>query len=857
MVRPVTAEQQPIRTPDQRLRVFVSSTLGELANERGAARRAIEALHLTPVMFEMGARPHPARALYRAYLDQSHVFLGIYWERYGWVAPAESVSGLEDEYLLSGSLPRLVYLKDPAPERESRLRELIDRIQADDTVAYKRFEDVEEIERLITEDLAVMLSERFLEPDADALPASTAWGVRLPQPASPIVGRDAELSELTDVLVDDDVRLVTLVGPGGIGKTRLGLELARSVAPRFVDGAVMVRLDGTRADEDVLPAIAAAMGVTIEATARPDAVLTSAIGRRRVLLLLDNFEHVLGAAAGVGGLLEQCPNLTVLVTSRAPVGLRAEHEYHVPPLAVPVGNEEAGVRTAAVELFVERARSVRDDFVLDDDNRDAVFELCRRLEGIPLALELAAARVRMLVPAELVTRLDERLHILGVRGPGVPERQRTLSATIEWSFDLLHPDQRALFARLSVFEEGFTLEQAEQVCGSNIDVLDALSGLVEHSLVAPWATDAPEPRFGMFNMIRAFARDQLLESGEGQAVADHHLDFFADLAVAGAGGLQSTDFHSWMPRILPEWGNMRSAWLHAIDTGAGHRAVDLARCAFVCMWVLGRLRELAPLIDATLATDDALDDGDRGRLLLGGALVAYAAGDYESCRHYLADFEDLRDAVADDSLAGAAALYRAFLAVDQWDMVEFERSLTEAETLLRAADDRWTLGFCPGTRGVLSYIIGDFETASALESEAFALGVESGNDVLAVQAAVFLVMVTLAAGDTDGARYLAGRTLTYVERYPYWEATAYAYEAIANLAAADGAVEAAARLIGAADTLRSTISSSVWPLVRSMRDQIVGRVREAISADRYEQLHEEGGELGPPRVLAIAREVLG
>ncbi len=177
---PLAVEQQPIRTPDQRLRVFVSSTLGELANERVAARRAIEALHLTPVMFELGARPHPARALYRAYLDQSHVFLGIYWERYGWVAPDETVSGLEDEYLLSGSLPRLVYLKAPAPEREPRLRELIDRIQADDTVAYKRFEDIDEIERLITEDLAVLLSERFLEPDDDAHPASTAWGVRLP-----------------------------------------------------------------------------------------------------------------------------------------------------------------------------------------------------------------------------------------------------------------------------------------------------------------------------------------------------------------------------------------------------------------------------------------------------------------------------------------------------------------------------------------------------------------------------------------------------------------------------------------------------------------------------------------------------
>jgi hypothetical protein len=243
-------------------------------------------------------------------------------------------------------------------------------------------------------------------------------------------------------------------------------------------------------------------------------------------------------------------------------------------------------------------------------------------------------------------------------------------------------------------------------------------------------------------------------------------------------------------------------------------------------------------------------------MLLGGALVCYSIGDTDRCARHLDDFEKRRSAVADDSLAGTAALYRAFLAADRWDVIEFDRALGEAEALLRAADDRWTLGFCPGTRGVLSYILGDLASASDFESEAFMLGVESGNDVLTMQAAVFLVMISLAAGDPDGAHYLAENTLTYVERYPYWEATAYAYEVIADLALIRGNTDDAARLVGAAETLRSAGSASVWALVRSLREEIVERVRAVMDEDSYDQMHREGGELGPPRLLAIAREVL-
>jgi predicted ATPase len=853
VVREATASGTPIRTPDQRLRVFVSSTLGELADERAAARRAIERLRLTPVMFELGARPHPARALYRSYLAQSHVFVGLYWERYGWVAPDETISGLEDEYMLSSSLPRLVYLKDPAPAREPRLAELIERIRADDTVAYKRFETAAEIERLLTEDLALLLSERFIEPDE---PGATAWGVRLPLPPSPIIGRDLELAALRLMLTSPAARLVTLVGPGGVGKTRLALEVARDLAGGFRDGAVMVKLDGARDGDEVLPTIAAAMGVTIEAFAAVEDILVKAIGSRHVLLLLDNVEHVLDAAPSIGRLLERCPNLTLLATSRTPIGLRAEQEFPVEPLGLPETATDDSA--AAVRLFVERARGVRHDLVLDDDDaRLAVCELCQRLEGLPLAIELAAARVRLLTPRELLERLDERFEILATSAREAPERQRTLRATIEWSYDLLDESERRLLRLLSVFEGGFTLEDVDCVSYDDADVLDTLSGLVDHSLVSVRsADDASVPRFGMFNMIRAFARERLEASEEAATVRTRHLACFAGLASKGAAGLRSPEFDRWMDRIGPEWENLRAAWRHAIDVSDGPRAVELGECAFVFMWALGRFRELDPLIEATLAAVPPVDESSRAAMLVGGALVKYSIGDYDAARRNLDAFDAVRDALQDDSLAGAAALYGAFLAAEELDVEAILRGLDDAERLLRAAGDEWTLGFCPGTRGVLAYVVGDFDAAARYEREALELAERSGNEVLALQALVFQVMVKLSLDDMPGARALLGRTLDYVERHPYWDSTAYAYEAAAGVSLEDGEVERAAQLIGAANTVRETSSSTIWPLVRALRDRIVEQTVAELGDERYAAGVSRGVHLGPPRAVALAREVV-
>jgi len=318
-----------IVTPDQRLRVFVSSTLQELAGERAAASKAIAALRLTPVLFEFGARPHPPRALYRAYLEQSQLFVGLYWQSYGWVGPGESISGIEDEYRLSEGLPRLLYVKEPAPEREPRLREFLEGIKAEGSVSYKRFGTAAELGELLARDLALVLTERFQETAA-RVALSTPPARLLPAPRTSFVGRESELTQIEELLAGG-TRLLTLTGPGGIGKTRLAVEAARRVGDQYADGVAFVPLDGVESAELMPAAIAEALGVSEPGDAV--AALGRYLRRRRLLLVLDNFEHVMGAASVVTALVEGAPGLTVLVTSRELLRLSGENELQVPPLS--------------------------------------------------------------------------------------------------------------------------------------------------------------------------------------------------------------------------------------------------------------------------------------------------------------------------------------------------------------------------------------------------------------------------------------------------------------------------------------------------------------------------------------------
>ena len=523
-----------IRTPDQRLRVFVSSTLQELADERAASKEAIQRIRLTPVMFEMGARAHPPRELYRAYLAQSDVFIGLYWQRYGWVAPNETISGLEDEYRLAKAMPKLIYIKR-ADSREDRLKQLIHSIQDEDQVSYRPFSDAAELKELIEDDLALMLTERFSatsagtasaaapEPALDAPPLSQA-----PVERGELIGREPQVALVMELLKRQDTGLITLTGPGGTGKTRLAIHLANTAGPLFADGAFYVPLAGVRNARDVVPTIVTTLEIpTSTGGGDTDAarLLLGFLRARSALLVLDNCEQVLEAAADLNKLLAGCPHLTILATSREPLRIRGEHEVPIPPL--PHAYQAGGANTPVMLLFEERAREVRPDFAINDDNRAAVAELCRRLDALPLAIELAAARVRVLSPQAMLPRLNQSLALLTGGKRDLPERHQTLRAALEWSLDLLHPEERVFFRRLGVFAGTFSEEAAAAVVAAagdadaGIDALDGLTSLVEKNLLVRDEARGVA-RFHMLETVRELARERVAEAGEERAARLRH-----------------------------------------------------------------------------------------------------------------------------------------------------------------------------------------------------------------------------------------------------------------------------------------------------------------------------------------------
>ena len=634
------AETEAIRTPDQRVRVFVSSTLQELAPERQAVRDAVTRLRLVPVLFELGARPQPPQQVYRAYLAQSQVFVGVYWQSYGWIAPGEQVSGLEDEYLMAAALPRLLYVKSPAPDRDPRLAAMLDRITEAADVSYQHFSTAADLQRLVENDLAQLLSERFGMADLPASGPNGAAGMAAtwPEPATPLVGRDQEADAIRDLVVREGVRLVTLTGPGGVGKSRLALEAARRLASRFRDGVRFVNLSAVPAADLVAAAIAAGLGLSTSG-GRLLSDLESYLHSRQLLLLLDNFEQVTDAAPLVTTLLGAAPGVAALVTSRTVLRVSGEHEFPVPTLPVPQAGTDADPATtqqyASVRLFAERAHAAAADFELTSDNAGTVAEICRRLDGLPLAIELAAARVRVLPPQALLARLDDRLRLLTGGARDLPERQRTLRNTLDWSFDLLSPPEQALLARLGVFAGTFDLRAVEAVSGDPatspadpgqaVQVIDTLSALVDSSLVRQEARSG-EPRFRLLETIRDYALQCLRDGTDWANAHDRHAAYFFALAKPAAAEVQGRGQLGWLDRLEAEHDNLRAAvsWLADGDIES---AVRLFWVTWRFWWLHGHSAELAGFEEKFAAGSERLPPYQHALALTGAGFVLLANED--------------------------------------------------------------------------------------------------------------------------------------------------------------------------------------------------------------------------------------
>jgi predicted ATPase len=837
----VAAPEGLIAPHDRRVRVFVSSTLVELAAEREAARAAITSLRLTPVMFELGARPHPPRELYRSYLAQSDVFVGVYGERYGWVAPGSEVSGLEDEYLLSGDLPRLLYVKTPAPAREPRLTAMIERIWADSGASTTPYRDPADLARLLADDLAVLLTERF---DASRpRPAAAAADLEPappPVPPTAMLGRERELEEVLELLRRPGVRLVTLLGPGGIGKTRLALEAAARLAAPVTAFADLAPLSGP---ELVPAAVAAALGVRAEGTRPVLDVLADRIGRRSVLLVLDNFEHVVEAAPVVARLLAACPDLRLLVTSRSVLHVLGEHEVPLPPL-------DPG---PAAEVFVERARQVRPDLELDEDTLQAVRQVVARLDGIPLAIELAAARVRLLPPEALARRLDRRLD-LSSQDVDRPARQQTLRTTVGWSYALLGRAERSLLRRLSVFAGGFSLEAAEAVAGGDPvdDVLETLSALVGHSLVSPDAGSRGEPRFRMLETVREFAAERLDQAGEREPTMRILTEYLRGLAQRAEAGIIRGDARRWLARIDADLATLRAGVDWALEQDDAVLAVRLTAPLTRYWWVRGLLGQMLDVAErvAALPSAASLPAREAALLLWTRGTIRIALGRAAEAVPLLEEVVATR-AAGDQLLLGPALFSLALVTPVEEGAGNVRDLLTQAVDLARANGDRWGVALALIPLGDLALLEGDVAAARPMHEEVLALAEATEDDHMRAQAHDQLGLDALLAGELDAAGEQLRRAAALHGELRDHEGIAYCLEGFAALALAVGRAEEAARLMGTAAEARRLVGVAVWPFMQPLHERLETFARTALP-DGFDPAFSAGLTLEPLVVLADA-----
>ncbi|QIG38615.1 DUF4062 domain-containing protein [Microbacterium sp. 4R-513] len=810
------AHRPAIRTPDQRIRVFVSSTLRELADERAAARAAIERMRLAPVMFELGARPHPPRELYRSYLEQSDVFVGIYWESYGWVAPDEQISGLEDEYdLAPATMPKLIYIK-ASENREPRLKQLIARIQKDDHAAYLPFHTAEELQDRIADDLATLLAERFdesREARDDAAPESVEQlAGKVPVPYTATIGRERDLQGVRELLAGDH-RVVSLIGPGGIGKSRLAIETALATADLFPDGTYFVPLEGVFEAGLLLPTIAYFLGIRDNGEAALEERIAHALAGRRVLVVLDNFEQIVDAAPVLVRLYDLAPLATFLVTSRIVLRIRGEQVYDVgalttPDEAVPTSLERAR-RSTACALFVDRAEAAKPGFELTDENAQSVADICRRLEGLPLAIELAAAKVRLLTPQVIAERLQQSLPLLTAAVRDLPERHRTMRATIDWSVSLLPPEQRDLLEDLGVFARRFTLDAVEALgVGRSWEgqALDGLTALIDGSLVRSFEM-AGQSVYSLLAIVREYALGRLKERGEADRMRAAHADYYGTVVTRLAPSLRGRGQADAVAQLGLELPNLRAAVRHLIYTDRLDDAGDFAWRLLIYWWIAGFFGEVRVWMLELLEKEQPITQHTRAVawfFALWGEMwqrpsEQVVAGLGECVRLFAESGDE------DASAMALAARATARIQYSGDDIEKAEAELTEAVAKLHDIGNNWAEAITLVSLARLAWVRGDTDLALQRFDEAAGVAHASGDIFTSSVAGNLRARLNFLKGKVEEAEAEFVETLHLSIRLHYDEGVAYGLEGVCAIAAARGDAWRAGALAKAAESIRHRI----------------------------------------------------
>ena len=752
-------------------------------------------------------------------------------------------------------------------------------------------------ERRPSEPFRVRLAQALGLPLSGLPPSSPVARPRIPSPATPLIGRAKEAEIVAELLQGGGARLVTLLGAPGIGKTRLAIEVASRLDDKLPGRVCFVSLLSVTDPGGVADAIAGALGIPVPAGSASVEPLVDGLRAQEALLVLDNFEHLAPAASLVGQLLSNVPSLRVLATSREALGLVAETQYWMPPLALPDRDSRlpAGelARVPAIALFVARARSVRPDFELTEETAPAVAEICARLGGVPLAIELAAGASRLLPPKTLLDRLGHGLDLPVSGSKDAPQHHRTLRAAIGWSYQLLNPWDRTLLARLGVFVGGCTLEAAVAVCDMpdepSSDPAAGLLSLVGKSLLDPMPEAPGGPRFVALEAVREFALEQLCLRDEVERCKSRHAAYFVELAEAGERRLTGAEQAEWLRVLEAEHGNLQAALRWSLESDPD-LAIRLAGALWRFWWIRGHLGEGRHWLEAVLAR------GRRGtveevRAVNGAGVLARTQGAYGAAQRLLEEGASLARAIGDDEGLALSLINLGIVAENQADyeraaalfeesrciyavvgdqrgvghalndlgLVHLAQGVLDAAAssfhdslaIFREVSDEWSIAMVSTNLGWVAHKQGRNALARSLYEQNLGVYRALGDERGLANTMSNLSVVALDEGDPGTAAGLLEEALLTFRRLGDRQGVAECLGHFAVVKATAGDERLAARLFGTTDALRESMGAPLGPSERGGLDRVVGTVRSQLGPDAFCAEWDHGRLLSLDEAIAI------
>ena len=658
---------------------------------------------------------------------------------------------------------------------------------------------------------------------------------------TPFIGREREIAQINNLL--GEARLVTLKGIGGTGKTRIAQEIARRMIDRFPDGVFFIPLADIKNHELVISEIARTLGLNETGGNSIGEILTEFLESKKLLLVIDNFEQVVNAAADLSALIDAAPDLKILVTSRALLKIEPEQEFAVPPLNLPenikIENAENLLEYESIKLFVERAAALKPNFSITEENAAAIAEICASLEGLPLAIELAAARIKILAPRQIAERLENRLKILTSGARDLPSRQQTMRGAIEWSFELLDAAEKLLFRRLAVFVGGFTFEAVENVCENGIDILDPFTVLLENSLLIRTDFESDEPRFRMLEIVREFAIEKLEKSGEFSEIKEKHVRYFYQIANQADPHLLDKEGTKWLDLLNKENENIRIAleWANENDAEMLVKIVAAIRD----FWLIrNHLSEGRSWTETAFKKADHATDEELCKISGGLGQIAKFQGDFETAEKAFQKVLEMSIKINDPKQTAIAYNGLAMTAKNTGNYDSARKYAEKSLTISRELNNKFAVAVSVNTLGELARMENDFAAARAFYEEGLQLCREL-NNIQGINCTLNNIgAVAYSAKDYQTARDYYAEAFQVGSRSGEKYTTSYSLDGFAALALKADEFEKSAMLAGAADNLRDSLGYKIEPAESRFRDVYLAELQTVLDEKDFARFYEQG-----------------